>query len=111
MPTLTMSLSISDWRPVRRGALVGFIDAHLPTLTLRGCSVFESNSRRWALPAGKPTLDKNGIAQRDHAGKLIYQPVVSFPTKAVHDAFSQAVIAALLAAHPDAFGEPESASW
>lgn len=41
--------------------------------------------------------------QIERNGKPAWQPVVSFATKEVRDRFSAAVIAAIEAAHPEAF--------
>lgn len=97
---------ISDWKPVRRGALRGFVTATLPSgMIVHEISVFETNGRAWASPPSKLMIDREGHAMLDDAGKRRYSPLIEFTEKATRDRFSDAIIAALRAAHPGALDE------
>ncbi len=50
-------------------------------------------------------FDKDGRALRDDRGKIRYANAFTFDSKEVRNAFSEAVIAAVIAAYPDAFEE------
>ncbi len=56
----------------------------------------------WASAPSKPMLDRNGCAMTDAAGKRRYVAVVSFADAPTKRRFSDAVIAALRLAHPEA---------
>jgi hypothetical protein len=49
---------------------------------------------------------KDGAVLKDAEGKAQYIPMLEFSSREVSNAFSAAVIAAVLAHTPDAFGEP-----
>lgn len=55
----------------------------------------------WARPASKPVLNRDGVHQKDAAGKSRWTPVVSFASKLIRDRWSNAVIEALRASHPE----------
>lgn len=100
-------VTVIDFKAVASaGALVGFVDLHLPSWHLRlfGCAVFDNGSRRWVSLPGRPQLDREKRALTDTNGKVSYCPTVAFDRKATADRFSEAVVAALLAHKPDAFG-------
>jgi hypothetical protein len=47
-------------------------------------------------------IDSTGAVLRDDAGKIRYQPILHWADRKTAGRFSDAVIAALLARHPDA---------
>jgi hypothetical protein len=59
----------------------------------------------WASPPGKPQLDKDGIALREPTGKIKYVSVIEFTDRATGRRWSDAVIAAMRAAHPEVFAD------
>ena len=63
-----------------------------------------SNGSRWcALPA-KPMLDSSGIARRNaDTGKIEYATVFEFEGRGTRDAFSAAVVRAVIEFDPQAF--------
>jgi hypothetical protein len=95
-----------DFKPISgTGALVGFVDVHVPAWRLRlfGCTVFDNGSRRWVSLPGMPQLGRDKRALTDTNGKGAYSPTAAFDDKGTSDRFSEAVIAALLAHAPGAF--------
>jgi DNA-binding cell septation regulator SpoVG len=99
-------ISISNWKPVNRGALRGFATVGFPSgMTLHEVCVFATNGKFWASPPSKPMLDRDGRVMVDDAGKRRYAAIIEFVSKETRDRWSEAVVAALLAAHPEALDE------
>ena len=97
---------VSDWKPLCKGALRGFLTATLPSgLVIHEISVLVSNGNAWCSPPSKPMLDRNGRVMLDDGGRRRYSPVIEFQSKELRARFSDAVIAALLAAHPEALAD------
>ncbi len=97
------AITIEEFTPITRNTLRGFCKVSLPSgMILSDVSVHVSGETAWASPASKPVLDRNGVATRDTAGKIRYVPVVSFARRDLRDRFSNAVIEALRASHPEA---------
>ncbi len=98
---MTNDCKIRDWRPLAKGALIGFAKVELPSgLILIDVSILAGPNGPWASPPSKPMIGRDGVAMRDDAGKARYAPVVEFAGKDVRDRFSAGVITALRAAHP-----------
>ncbi len=93
---------VEDFVPRRANSLRGFVKVTLPSgMVLHDVAIHIASGRAWAMPAGKPMLDRDGAAMREAAGKVRYLPVVSFTAKEVRDRFSNAVIEAMRLAYPD----------
>jgi hypothetical protein len=109
---MSTTLTISDFKPVAAGAMVGFCDVHQPSgMTLHRCTVFSKDGRAWAAPPSKQVISRDGTVQRTADGKARYEPTVSFVDRATQSRWSDAVIAALRQAHPEVLPElaPERA--
>ncbi|MEO1089345.1 MAG: hypothetical protein AAFX81_01830 [Pseudomonadota bacterium] len=92
-------MNIHSYRSIGRGSLLGFAEVELDGgLVLHGVGIFEKDGRRWANPPGKPRLDRDQKPVRGAGGRIEYDPVVSFATKSQRDAFSETVVAGLVAA-------------
>ena len=99
-------ISVTDWKPMRKGALRGFASVSMPSgMILREVSILQSNGRPWASPPSKPMLDRDGRAMVDDAGKRRYSAIIEFASKETRDRWSAAVIVALREAHPEALGD------
>ena len=97
-------IRILDWRPLRRNSLLGFAKVELPSgMVIADVTVLNGERGPWASPPSKPMLDRDGIVLRDEKGKIRYQPIIEFTSKAIRDRFSDQVTAALRASHPEAF--------
>jgi hypothetical protein len=80
-----MSYTITNAKPMRKGALIGFFDLETPEgIIIRGCSLLEKDSRRWR---GFPSREWTG---RD--GKKNYSPIVEIPDRAARDEFMAVVV-------------------
>ncbi|WP_262299002.1 hypothetical protein [Microvirga sesbaniae] len=91
--------------PLRKNNLVGLADIHIEPLGLqvRGVTIQAHGERRWiGLPA-KPQIGPDDKVMRDDKDKVLYAAVLHFPDPADRQAFENAVIAAVLAKHPEAF--------
>ena len=100
-----LQVEIAEFKRMDRGSLRGFVTVRIPAmrLSIRDCTVNESNGRRWVGLPGKAQIGSDReLIKRD--GKIQYSPVCAFDSKDVGDAFSAAVLAAL-----DARGERAAA--
>lgn len=91
-----LSVEIVEFKSMERATLRGFASIRIPAmcLTIRDCTVNESNGRRWVGLPGKAQIDREGqTIRRD--GKIQYSAVCQFDSKEVSDAFSAAVLDAL----------------
>jgi hypothetical protein len=89
----------SDWRPVERNSLRGFITLNLEPsgLVLRDCTVHRTqDGREWiGLPA-KPQIDRDGQHRKDpETGKSLYTAVVEVQGKEAWERFQTAPLAAV----------------
>jgi hypothetical protein len=97
------SITVSDFKPIRAGALRGFADAHLPSgMILHRCSIFAKDDKAWASPPSKQVIGRDGTVQKTADGKNRYEATVSFVDRATQERWSAAVIEALRLAHPEA---------
>ena len=64
-----------------------------------------ANGARWVGLPAKPVIDRDGAPKRNAEGKPEYVKLFSFDNRAVSDAFSSAVIAALLERDAKAFDD------
>lgn len=85
-----------DFRPLEKGSLLGFATIRIPALrlTVKDVAVHSSHGHRWASLPAKPHLDRER-RQIVKDGKPQYVNILQFDSKAVSDAFSAAVIAAV----------------
>ena len=102
------TITVTAFRPFRRGTLCGFAVVHINELhlTIHDVAVHQQpGGACWtALPA-KPLLDRDGNPRRTGAGKIDYARMLNFDSRAVADAFGDAVIEALLEFNPTVFDE------
>lgn len=108
---MKLSVVVENFSPIHRNSLRGFVQIKIPELHLkiRDISIHEVNDKRWIGLPGKPTLDRDGVAQRDDRNKIAYVPILQFTDRATNDAFAAKVIAELLIFAPAAFALSEVA--
>ena len=100
------TITISDWKPLTSGSLRGFVTISMPSgMIVREVSVYATNGKVWAKPPSKPMIDRNGCVMLDDAGKRRYAQIIEFSSAEIRHRWSEAVVAALLAAHPEALDE------
>ncbi|HQT86529.1 hypothetical protein [Acidiphilium rubrum] len=96
-------LTITEWKPLRRNSMRGFMTATLPSgMVLHDVVVHVTDGKPWAAPPSKPMIGRDGVAMKDGNGKARYNPIISFIDKPTRERWSAAIIAALLTVHPDA---------
>ena len=96
------ALTISDFKPISAGALIGFLDTHHPSgTTFHRCGIFQKDGRVWAAAPSKQVIGRDGAVQRTADGKARYEPCVSFVDRATQERWSNAAVAALRLAHPE----------
>jgi len=103
------SVECVGWKPLHRNTLRGFCDVRLPELKLciHDVAVHQHDSgARWAALPSKPQIDREGNAKRGPDGKIAYVPLLELEGRPVRDAFSAAVVRALIAFDPHALTEP-----
>lgn len=100
---MTHPFTATNWRPLRKGALVGFVTVTMPSgLTLHEVSVLETSGRFWASPPSKPMIDRHGVAMIDDNGKRRFASLIEFADRDTRSRWSAAVLEALRAAFPEA---------
>ncbi|MEE3502640.1 hypothetical protein [Acidiphilium acidophilum] len=99
---MTPHIKVDEWKPMHRNSMRGFMTATMPSGMILHDIVIHGGETPWAAPPSKPMVGRDGVAMKDAAGKARYSPIISFTDKATREKWSSAMIAALLAAHPDA---------
>lgn len=98
-----MPISLLGWKAMQKNSLRGFASVRVgKSLVIEDCPVHCSNGKRWAALPSKPLIDKDGLAQRDPAGKIKYVPLIKWTDRDASDRFSEGVIAAVEREHPGA---------
>jgi hypothetical protein len=89
----------SNWRPLERNTLQGFVTLHLEPsgLTIHECTYHRSAScSDWVGLPARPQLGKDGQQRKDPAnGKPLYQPIVEIRGKKQRERFQTAALAAV----------------
>lgn len=93
---------IKEFTALPTGAMVGIADVQLPSgMVLHRCAIFNKDGKQWAMPPGRPMLDRDGRVLKNESGKAKYEPTVSFADRTTQDRWSAAVIDALRADRPE----------
>jgi hypothetical protein len=102
-----LTLTCTAFKPFEKNTLRGFAEIFVKDmqLTIRDIALHQKNDARWASLPSKPML-KDGVLMKDAEGKGVYVSILEFGSKEVRNAFSSAVVEAVLAHSPNAFGEP-----
>jgi len=104
--TAKLTVTCTAFKPLHRNTLIGFASIHIAELrlTIHDVAVHQhEGGARWAQLPSKPMLDRTGVPKRNAQGKIEYSRLFEFDSRAVSDAFSKAVIDAVLAFEPRAF--------
>jgi hypothetical protein len=101
-----LTITCTAWRALKKNTLLGFATVRINELRLviHDMAVHQKNGIFWAQPPSKPWF-KDGALITDEDGKPKFSPIVEFDGREVHNAFSRAVVNAVLAYAPNAFGE------
>jgi hypothetical protein len=91
-------ITASDWRPMERNTLRGFVTLTLQPsgLVLNDCALHQKEGREWIGLPGKPQIDRDGQSRKDPTtGRMLYTPVVEIPDRDARERFQQAALAAV----------------
>ena len=105
-----LSIRIVDWKPLRRGSLRGFAIIDIPEVGMRVFDVTvyqKDDGSRWASLPSRPWV-RGGELALDDQGKPRYSPCMEFNDAKVKRAFSDRVIAALVAHAPAAYSDADA---
>lgn len=98
-----LTVTCLDWKPLRKGSLLGFAKICVVQLDLviHDVPVHESHGRRWAQLPARAWI-KDGALVFDDRGRIQYSPAFEFTRREVRDAFSQRVVEAVQSFAPNA---------
>jgi hypothetical protein len=89
----------SDWRPMQRNTLQGFLTLYLEPsgLVLRDCTFHRmTDGREWVGLPSRPQIDREGNHRQDpKTGKPAYIATVEIPDKEQREQFQRAALAAI----------------
>ena len=98
------SPKILDFRQVTKNSLVGFAKVEFPSgMVISDVTILQGEKGPWASPPSKPMVGRDGTVMKDDNGKVRYVPIIEFTDKATRNRWSDSVIEAMRAAHPEAF--------
>jgi hypothetical protein len=104
---MTAGFTIEELRPVAKpGVLRGWVTVLQPSgQRIHDCGVYCKDGRWWVSPPSKPRIGRDGQQMKDAAGKLRWDPLVSFASRELESKWSNAVLDALRQAHPHTLDE------
>jgi hypothetical protein len=99
-----LSITCTAFKRIDKNTLVGFATICIAEmhLTIKDVTVHQKGDSRWAALPARPQLDRDGAAIKKE-GKVQYFNLMEFDDRPTRDAFSAAVIAAVLEHEPGAF--------
>jgi hypothetical protein len=98
-------MKLAAFRPLTKNTLRGFASLELANgLTIIDCPIHLANGRAWASLPAKAAIDRDG-RQIVVDGKPQYGVVLKWRDRDLADRFSDAVIALVRAAHPNALDD------
>jgi hypothetical protein len=101
---MKMTIKCTAFRPFHRNTLFGFAEIVISELglKLKDVALHEKANSRWAALPAKPQI-KDGSLVKNADGKLEYFAIADFTSRDIRDAFSAAVVRAVLEHTPGAF--------
>ena len=91
-----LTVTVTSFRPVRRGTLVGFCAIYISELRLTVYDIAvhqHAGGAHWAQLPARPMVDRDGTIHRTSDGRIQYAQLLHFDRE-VNEAFSKAVVAA-----------------
>jgi hypothetical protein len=100
-------MTLRSWRPIRKGALIGFAAISLPVgLEIDDVPVLVSGGKAWATLPARPIITADGrVAKLPGTGKPQFITFLRWRDRQLSAAFSQRVVALVREHHPEAFVE------
>jgi hypothetical protein len=107
-----LTVTCDEFQPVLRNTLVGFAAIRIAELRLAilDVAVHQKGDSRWAQLPAKPQVYCDGELVelvRDDAGRPQYIAMMKFDTPEIREAFSCAVVKAVMEHTPGAFETPQ----
>jgi hypothetical protein len=104
-PAGKLTVICESFHPLLRNTLRGFAEITIAEmrLTIRDVAIHQKGEARWAQLPAKPQVKDGALVKDPSSGKIQYTPVMEFDSRAVRDAFSTAVVNAVLECAPEAF--------
>jgi hypothetical protein len=101
-----LTVTCESFHPLVRNTLRGFAEISIAEmrLTIRDIAIHEKGEARWAQLPAKAQI-KDGTLVKDASRKIQYFAIMDFDSRDVRDAFSRAVVQAVLERQPEAFDE------
>ncbi len=95
-----LGIRLRGFRPLPKGALIGFVDIELPRwgLTINDVAIHSKNGKFWAPLPAKPRMT-GGEVQFEN-GKIHYTPILGWRDREVSDRFCAVVGEAVRRKHP-----------
>ena len=108
--TSKLTVICESFHPLVRNTLRGFAEISVAEMRLRirDVAIHEKGESRWAALPAKPQI-KDGTLVKDVTGKVQYVHILDFDSREVRDAFSRAVVQAVLERAPEAFNGEHAA--
>jgi hypothetical protein len=105
-----LTVTCESFHPLVRNTLRGFAEISIAEmrLTIRDVAIHQKGEARWAQLPAKPQI-KDGVLVKAATGKVQYVHIMDFDSHDVRDAFSHAVVRAVLERFPNAFGVEDAA--
>jgi hypothetical protein len=98
----TNRITIANARPIHgAGQLAGAFDVVTPSGLEFHYKIFRSADGPWVKPPDAVRVDRDGHAMRHPNGRLMYDEMIGFVSKAVRNRFHDQVLAALAIDAPD----------
>jgi len=99
-----MTIVCTSFRPFHRNTLFGFAEIVISELglKLKDVALHEKGNSRWAALPAKPQI-KDGSLVKNADGRLEYFAIADFTSREIRDAFSAAVVRAVIEHEPRAF--------
>jgi hypothetical protein len=92
---------ILSWRPLRRGALLGFAKVAFPSgVVLAEVAIMRGPTHAWCAPPTRPRLHRGELVRKTN-GKIQQLDLIEFMSSDIKDRWSHSIIAALRAQYPD----------
>jgi hypothetical protein len=96
-------MKLLEIKPFRKNSLRGFVSVELGIgLQVHGATLQVAAGRPWIGMPSRPMMRDGQPIISEATSKPAYQPILSWRTKALADAFSNAVVKLILEQHPDA---------
>ena len=104
-----LTVTCTNWRPYHKNILCGFALVRIAELGVKihEVAIHRKADRTWAALPARPRL-KGTEAITDDNGKILYAITLEFDRREIADAFSRAVIDAVVRFDPHAFAIEEA---